>query len=265
MNLDTTLWLTGMAAEAVVVFLCVRKRLFADTPVFCSYILWSLIVDIGFYYIRHILNPENFMVAFVGQMITDAAFQFAVLVELGWAVLKPIRASLPRHTILILAGLVLFAGAIIWPVTAWAVPHDPHIGPVSRFCVHMEQTIGALRVVIFLVFAACSQLLSIGWRNRELQIATGLGIYSIFRLTVSLLHTHAQLAPYYATLETVVVASYSFSLFYWIVTFSQKESERQEFSPQMQNFLLTVAGVARANRIAVANSTAGGGPKSSQS
>ena len=262
MNLDTILWLTGIVAEAVVVFLCFRKRIFASTPVFGAYIVWSLLVDVGFYFLRHAVDSDHFLYSYIGEMITDSAFQFAVLVELSWSVLKPIRSSLPKHTIYMLAGLNLLIGLIIWPVASWTLPQE--IGPISHFYIHLTQTIAALRIVIFVALAGFSQMLSIGWRNRELQIATGLGIYSISRLGISLLQTHVTSEPRYHLLEMIVVASYDFSLVYWIVAFAQRAAERQEFTPQMQNFLLTVAGAARSNRIAVANSTAGGGPKSSR-
>jgi hypothetical protein len=50
------------------------------------------------------------------------------------------------------------------------------------------------------------------------------------------------------------VASYICSLAYWIFSFAQREQERQEFTPQMQNFLLAITGAARGTRIALANS-----------
>jgi hypothetical protein len=48
-----------------------------------------------------------------------------------------------------------------------------------------------------------------------------------------------------------VIASFICALFYWIFSFAQKEAERREFTPQMQNLLLAVAGVARAERTAL--------------
>jgi hypothetical protein len=38
---------------------------------------------------------------------------------------------------------------------------------------------------------------------------------------------------------------------YWVVSFSIKEQERKEFSPQMQQFLLQMGGGVRAGRIAL--------------
>ena len=67
-----------------------------------------------------------------------------------------------------------------------------------------------MRILFFLAIAGCSQLLSIGWRDRELQIATGLGFFSIVSLTVAMLHTSQapEFAAQYHHLEQLLSASY---------------------------------------------------------
>jgi hypothetical protein len=99
-------------------------------------------------------------------------------------------------------------------------------------------------------------LLSIGWRDRELQIATGLGFFSMVSLSASILHTHQVPGAQYHLLDQIVAASYSCCLLYWAYCFARQEAERREFTPQMQNFLLAMAGTARTTRIALADSAA---------
>jgi uncharacterized membrane protein len=118
----------------------------------------------------------------------------------------------------------------------------------------LQQTTSILRILFFLVLAGCSQLLSLGWRNRELQVATGLGFYSLVSLAVAMLNTHYAMGSQYTRLHQVVVASGLCSLLYWLFSFAQKEAERREFSPQMQSMLLAVAGTARNTRIAFTDS-----------
>ena len=43
-------------------------------------------------------------------------------------------------------------------------------------------------------------------------------------------------------------------LFFVSFSFAQKEVERQEFTPQMRNFLLTVSGAAHNTQVALADS-----------
>jgi hypothetical protein len=244
---DTILWLSGLVAEAGVVVLCIRAKLFRMTPVFCSYLVWSLFIDILFYS----LGKYSFRAYFI-QVVVDSVFQLAVLVELEWAVLRPIRSSLPRYSIAILAFLVVGAGALIWPIARMTLP--PNLNQTGIFFVQLQQTIAALRVVFFIAITGFSQVLSIGWRNRELQIATGLGFYSMCTLAVSLIHAHQTVGVVYHRLDQFAAASYVCSLAYWIVSFAQQEQERQEFTPQMRSFLLTMTGAARGNRVALANS-----------
>ena len=47
----------------------------------------------------------------------------------------------------------------------------------------------------------------------------------------------------------MVAASYLGTLLFWTWSFAQQEEVRKEFSPQMQNFLLSIAGSTRSNRI----------------
>lgn len=253
MSLDTILWLSGLLAEVGVVVLCIRGKLFQITPVFCWYIAWSVLVD-PFMYCAGRFLTRHYLQIYLAEMIVDSIFQFGVLVELEWAVLRPLRASLPRYSIVILAFLVVAAGAVIWPIARWTLP--AHLNPTGIFFVQLQQTIAALRVVFFIAMAAFSQLLSIGWRNRELQIATGLGFYSMCTLAISLIHSYQNpaIGSSYHLLDQIGVASYVCSLGYWIVSFAQQEEERQEFTPQMRSFLLAVTGAARGTRIALADS-----------
>jgi hypothetical protein len=123
----------------------------------------------------------------------------------------------------------------------------------SLLLFHIEETFAILRVVCFLVMAGFSQLLSIGWRDRELQVATGLGIFSIVSLLVMLLHAQQQqvTTDLYYWLDLVVSISYLCTLSYWVYCFSAKEQERKEFSPQMQQLLLLMGGGARTSTIAL--------------
>ncbi len=248
MSLDTILWLTGFFAEAGVVLLCIRGGLFSRRPIFSSYIAWSMVIDL-FLYCLNVYHPSSYYRAYISQLVVDAAFQYAVLVELGWSVLQPIRSSLPKQSIFILALLITIGGAVIWPMAAWTLPQN--LGASARFYLHLQQTIAALRVTIFLGLAAFSQMLSIGWRNRELQIATGLGFYSMVSLSVSVIHAHQAVGAQYYMLDQLMTASYDCTLMYWIFSFSKAEVERQDFSPGMQRALLAMAGATQSARISV--------------
>jgi hypothetical protein len=79
-----------------------------------------------------------------------------------------------------------------------------------------------------------------------------LGFYSLVSFGAMLAHTHKANVLQYSTLNELVIGSYLCSLLYWVYSFAQKEAKRHEFTPQMQNVLLAMAGVAREQRLALA-------------
>jgi hypothetical protein len=250
-SLNAILWTAGIIAEAAVVGLLIYRRLWRTLPFFFVYNLWTLIGGAAGYAIMN-LYPNAYLNTYLVETGVDSALVFCVLVELSWSIVRPFRTSLPRHTIWGLGILVAVAALAIWPFSdssAFAsYPLQWHL------LVRLQQTVSILRILFFLLLAASSQLLSIGWRDRELQVATGLGFYSIVGLTTTVLQTHMAAGDLYRRLDQVLVASFVCSSLYWVFCFAQKEAERREFSPQMQSMLLAVAGAARSTRMALGDS-----------
>ena len=252
-SLDSTLWIVGMVAEAAVIALLFYRRAWRTFPFFCIYMVWGLVSDLGNYAIQR-FAPSSFTTTYLIGLVLDSALQFGVLVELAWSILRPVRASLPKIALLVVGALIVAVGAAIWPFAG--IHNLARLPPQWRTLVHVQQTASILRILFFLALAGCSQLLSIGWRDRELQVASGLGFYSLVSLAVEIVHSHQAMGQQYRYLNQFVVASYLCSLLYWIFSFATKEAERREFTPQMQGFLLAVAGTARTARIALVDSAA---------
>jgi hypothetical protein len=251
MSLDNTLWLAGILTEAFVVGLLIYRRVWRLLPLFCVYCIWDVLSNAEGFATAHMFDSTSsfYLTTYLIQTAIDSVLQFCVLVELAWSVLRPVRASLPRYTLPALSGLILLIGAVIWPLAALAV--IPQLPPNAQIVVHLQQTDAILRILLFLGLAGCSQLLSIGWRDRELQVATGLGFYSLVSLGAAFVSTHQQTLPQYGHLNQFVIGSFLCALGYWVFSFVQKEAERRDFTPQMQNLLMAVAGVARAERTAL--------------
>ena len=251
MSLDFVLFISCGVAEAAVIGLLVARRVWRAFPFFFAYSIWTLVGSVGGYAI-HQVAPSYFVRAYLIQIVVDSTLMFAVLVELGWSILRPVRSSLNRGAIIVVIGLILAIGAVIWPFAA--VPGSPANRPELYLLNHLQQTFSIMYVVVFLALAGFSQVLSIGWRDRELQIATGLGVYSLVGLAVAMLHAHQTAQAQYSHLNRIVVAGSLFALVYWLVSFAQKEAKRQEFTPQMRDFLLAAAGAARATRVGLTES-----------
>jgi hypothetical protein len=218
--------------------------------------LWCPIDGTAAYLIfKHFSSSSHiYLTTYIVGKITDSTLEFCVLVELAWSVFRPVRTSLPRKTVWVLGLLVAITGAVIWPFTHAA---SFAYSPLWHFLVRLQQTVSIERVMMFIALAGCSQLLSISWRDRELQVATGLGFYSLAALMVTVLHAHQDVTQaagaQYQRLDQFLVACYLCSLLYWVYSFAQKEAARREFTPQMQGLLLAMAGTARTGRIALAN------------
>jgi hypothetical protein len=258
-SLDNILWFAYIAVEAALVGVLLYRRIWRTLPLFLAYCFWDIVSNVTLYIVAIYYQGAYFPVYFI-QTILDSALLFCVLVELTWSVLRPLRAALPRRSLFIVIALILVAGAIIWPFAA--LPDLVHVAS-KQFLLYaqLQQTVSILRILFFLLLAGGSQFLSIGWRDRELQVATGLGFYSIVSVTASLLQGHETNASQLEHLNRFVVASFLCSLLYWFVSFTRKEAERRQFTPQMQNFLLAVAGAAHSTRVGLTESRTDKAPK----
>jgi hypothetical protein len=246
-SLELALWLLGVALEAAVIGLLLQRRIARLLPVFFIFCVWNLASDLAsrFVQTRYGYSSQTYFRFFVAELSVDTLMLLAVLVELTWSVVRPYRSSLSRGFIVGIAIAVLVVACIVWPFTGTAGLRIP---PEWVLEIRIQQASATLRILFFLGLAAMSQLLAIGWRNRELQIATGLGFYSLMSLGATMLHMHHASAALFHSIDSVVAASYVCSLIYWAVSFTQEEAPRQEFTPRMQNLLLTVAVKAHAGR-----------------
>jgi hypothetical protein len=256
------MWLAATLAEVVVIVLLFRRHMWRTLPIFCCYCVWDLSSNLAVYAIGQ-YKPAIYFEIYFTQTVLDSALLFCVLVELAWSVLRPLRSSLTRRSLVILVVILLVAGAIIWPFAT--LSGLVHVAS-KQFLVYaqLQQTVSILRILFFLVLAAGSQWLSLSLRDRELQVATGLGFYSIVSVMASILQARQATASQLENLNRFVVASYICSLLYWAVSFAQKEAERREFTPQMRSFLLAAAGAARTTRVAMTDSRSDKPPKQDQ-
>lgn len=256
MNLDSTLFFTGLVVEFGFLVLLGFKRAFRTLPLFCAYILWSFISDISQYGLVQRF-PDLDQRIFLAQALIGFCFLFGVLIELSMSVLRPVRSSLPRGLIIAVAIIIALICAAIWPFTR-SPGFDQFKFAASRYIIHLQLTFSVVLILLFLALAACSQWLSIGWRDRELQIATGFGFYSLASLSASLYHMYqavgnTALDQQYHLVDLMVAASYACSLIYWVVCFAHEVPERREFTPQMESFLLALAGSARSTRMTLSD------------
>lgn len=246
MSSDSVLLATGIAAEALVVALIGWRRIYRQLPVFSAYLVLGLLGDCSMSVLQSHF-PDSYIRIYLVEMSLDSLLQYGVLVELAWAVLRPFHAMPPRRVLAVSALGVLMAGAVAWPFSS--APEMVRVHWDYVLIVRLQQTFAILRVAFFVALAVASHWLTVGWRNRELQVATGLGIYSLVSLVGTLVHKHQNVtAPAYHWVEIAISASYLGSLLYWAVSFAQKEPPRPDLPEHARNLLLELTGTARTHR-----------------
>lgn len=245
MSSENVLALTGILAEALFLGILMWRRSYKTLPVFFSYIAWGMAGDSAVLILRtlfHNQNPDIWVVA----TFIDSVFQYAVLIELAWSILRPIQRSLPKGFLPGLSILIAAVAALAWPLCA--LKGSPGYPWEWLLALHVQRSFAVLRILFFMALAGCSQFLRIGWKDRELQVATGLGFYSLVSLAGTMVHSHQIFGVEYYYVELVVACSYVVSLVYWVASFIQEEAARREMTPEMEQFVFRMAKVMRRQR-----------------
>ncbi len=239
----------GGLAELVLLGTLLARRQYRTFPVFTAYIAFNILSDLLVPAIGVAVPGSSAAWGALFVLPVQYLLELAVLFEIAWHVLQPVRSSLPPKAIKIFVYVVLIAiaGGI---ALAWHV--NPHSGGIyAKLKFPLDLTVGLLRMLLFAAIAGFAQLLGIGWKDRVLQLATGLSFYSAIDLIASVLQSHGVQSM---AADHVKVGAYLLELGFFIWAFTTKEAERREFSPQMQQFLVTIAGRARDTRTAVIRS-----------
>lgn len=232
----------------IVICLLIYRHLWRVFPAFFIYTVQTVISEIGAAIIIH-NHRSAYVTWYLTETITDSVLLFAVLVELAWSILRPVRASLSRSAIIPVIGMIALASAAVWPFASLSGLTGASGG--EHYIVQLQQTVSILLIIFFLVLIASSQLFSIGWRDRELQLATGFGFFSFVSIATTVLNTHQTSYIQYKHMFRIEIGAYICSLLYWTYCLTRKETERRAFTPEMQRILLTVAGAAHATRVAL--------------
>lgn len=254
--MDTYLTAVSAVVQASVVIVLIRKRLYREFPVFCVYLVWILSAAFAATFAASRLEAGLYNHLYFISSLFDAILMFSVLVEMTMSVLKPVRDLLPRWTVFAVAGLIGLISILVWHLAS--PPGIATLSKISQYIIHFEISSSMLRIIFFVSLAGLSQLLSLGWRDRVVQISTGLGFFSLVSLGVTFLHMNLGVGgqrqnDLYHSLDQLVVFAYISSMVYWLVSFSRDVPERKEFTPQMRSFISSLAQSTRSVRLAMSN------------
>jgi hypothetical protein len=253
-DLDTILWLMGIAGQIVLLGTLLFRRLYRTFPLFSAFILWNALSDLFQLAVlmgHHDANSTIYYRTCFAINIVQYALEIGVFVEIATNVLKPVRRSLPQgiiYILFVLMGVIAVAGFLFAARLNASTLANP------RAFIVVDATVAILQVLTFLLIAAFSQVLGLTWRHHVLQLASGLAFYAAITLIVGLAHSYLRAGPEYATKYREIahfgVAGYLCSLSYWCYSFARKEAPRKEFSPQMAQLLVSIGGSAKRHSVA---------------
>jgi hypothetical protein len=238
--------LLSVLGEIGLLVVLVLRRQYKIFPVFSFYVAFSVLNDIAIGALLVVFSAHIAQSAALALLPLEYLIDLAVLLEIAWNVLRPVHASLPPGSLRVfLAGvaLSLLGGMLL-------AYHFGNTGDkIEDIKVPLDLTVGLLRMLIFVATAAFAQLLGISWRNKVLQLATGLSFYSAVDLVVSLVGRYSGDS---SALESIRVLAGALEMGFFVWVFTTKDVERREFSPQMEQFLVTLAGRAKHARTVLA-------------
>jgi hypothetical protein len=239
--LYATVSLLGLLAEISLFVVLLVRRQYRSFPIFTLCIACNLLSDIGVG-ILIVTAPHVGRSVTLGLLPLQYLLDLAVLLEISWHVLRPVYTSLPRGSIGVFVTAIILAvlGGVLLAY------HFGNTGnKVQDLKPPLDLMVGLLRMLIFAATAGFSQLLGIGWKNRVLQLATGLSFYSAADLIATLVERYSGDT---SNLEAIRVFAWAIELGFFLWVFTTKEVRRREFSPQMEQFLVTLAQRARVAR-----------------
>lgn len=220
-SIDLTLWLAGATMEAVLLALVIWKRIYRALPIFSCYLVWCLLSDAGL--AGALLIPHAYLPATLVGMTVDALLQIAILVELGRVVMRHNQAEPPGKVVIVLLTALGFV--IAGSLDKWTIPIG--LPMLNLLYAVLLQLYAVLRVVFLLTLVWWTSLQKLKWPARELRIITGLGLYLLVSLCVAILHNHPVAGIQSHWLDQLLVASYLWTLSYWILTSTTKVASGQ--------------------------------------
>jgi hypothetical protein len=243
--LYSTFSLLGFVAEFGLLFVLIARRQYKIFPVFTAYIAFILINDVAIGALISLYSVQVVRSVEFSLLPLEYLLELSVLLEITWNVLRPVHSSLPKGSIRVFGAsvaLALLGGVLL----AW---HFDHTGnKIQDVKVPLDVTFGLLCMLIFVGTAGFAQLLGIGWKNKVLRLATALSFYSAVDLIVSLVERYSGGSN---DLEGVRTVAFALELGFLLWAFTTKDVRRREFSPQMEQFLVTLAGRAKLARTAL--------------
>lgn len=256
-SIDDYLWALGICGELLLLSILIFRRAFKAFPIFTVYIFWLAISDPLLMLVlasQHGVAGQLYYRTYFTFNLVQYAIEILVLFEIASVVLQPANRVFSNKKLLLIGATVVACigvGAFLFTadINSATLAHP-------RTYIVINTSMAILRLALFVLIAAFSQLLGLSWKNHVLQLASGLAFYAMVDLVVELGHSHLRAGPdyrssYYA-LDHLRIAGYLCALYFWCYAFAKNEAPRKEFSPQMAKILVSLSGSTKRQRAVLA-------------
>jgi hypothetical protein len=226
-----TLAIFATTAEVLLLGMLLSRGGARQVPAFVGYVYWLILSDIAMYVA---LGLNVYDSVFPVEVWCDGMVLFVVLFELARSVLRPLPKVASRSLLLLLVGIVVGMAPVFWRISdSWS---QDGWSEAWHSIMRMQMTLSLLRILFLVLLGGLIQLLvnhfaRVGWGERELQIASGVGIYALASLAATLLQTHHWSAAVTVGIQEGVSSTFLVVLIYWIVAFSRRSVEVAGMSP----------------------------------
>lgn len=217
--------ISATTAEVLLLGILLSRGAARQVPAFVGYVYWLILSDIALY---AALGLNVYMRVFPVEVWCDGMVLFVVLFDLARSVLRPLPRIASRSILLLLFGIMAAAAPLLWRISdAWS---QDGWSEAWHSVMRMQMTLSLLRILFLILLGGLVQFLvnhfvRVGWGERELQIASGVGIYALASLAASLLQTHHWSAAVTVAIQEGVSSIFFVVLIYWIAAFSRQPVE----------------------------------------
>jgi hypothetical protein len=251
LTVDGVLGTVSLVAQAAIAYLMIKRGSRRDYPILLTYMFFNLVEDPLAWSLQ---NARFYPKFYFTVMVLDYLFQLLIILEIGRNVLRPSKRSLPFRLWPVVTG-----GIVICAILAATFSPQTQSSGNTAGLLRVTLGLAILKLLLFAGMAGFAQFLGITWRSRVLQLASALAFYGAVSLLVQLSSSHLPSTnPGYnahlVRLAQIQWGAYSVTLISWIWAFSRNEAPRKDFTPQMQEVLVTIAGAAKRTRLAVTRS-----------
>ncbi|HZV21834.1 MAG TPA: hypothetical protein VE986_09850, partial [Hyphomicrobiales bacterium] len=184
-DLISILWITSPFTVTVILFWMVRKRLYAQYPIFFSYLVLQILGFLVLYPVRKLGTATDYFYAYWVLSGLTGICSVAIICELLSVVLKPFIGLRD-------AGKLLFRwAAAVMVIMALVVASSSHVegrGYIVSAVLELERCMRVVQCGLLLFVLCCSKYLGISASNRAYGILLGFGLNAstcLFLLSMS--------------------------------------------------------------------------------